>query len=83
MQQNHCDGVLRNDWNNLLGQQISQHTAMSMSRSTLEDLSSRHSFTLFSNNSFDEGMSVVKIKRLYFSFLYPTVQFVIVTVMYY
>ena len=36
MQQNHCDGVLSNDWNILLGQQISQHTAMSMSRSALE-----------------------------------------------
>ena len=36
MQQNHCDGVLSNDWNTLLGQQISQHTAMSMSRSALE-----------------------------------------------
>ena len=35
MQQNHCDGVLSNDWNTLLGQQISQHTAMSMSRSAL------------------------------------------------
>ena len=29
MQQNHCDGVLSNDWNTLLGQQISRHTAMS------------------------------------------------------
>ena len=36
MQQNHYDGVLSNDWNTLLGQQISQHTAMSMSRSALE-----------------------------------------------
>ena len=36
MQQNHCDGVLSNDWNTLLGQQISRHTAMSMSRSTLD-----------------------------------------------
>ena len=36
MQQNHCDGVLSNDWNTLLGQQISQHTAMSMSRSALD-----------------------------------------------
>ena len=36
MQLNHCDGVLSNDWNTLLGQQISQHTAMSMSRSALE-----------------------------------------------
>ena len=35
MQQNHCDGVLSNDWNTLLGQQISQYTAMSMSRSAL------------------------------------------------
>ena len=35
MQQNHCDGVLSNDWNTLLGGQISQHTAMSMSRSAL------------------------------------------------
>ena len=35
MQQNHCNGVLSNDWNTLLGQQISQHTAMSMSRSAL------------------------------------------------
>ena len=35
MQQNHCDGVLSNDWNTLLGEQISQHTAMSMSRSAL------------------------------------------------
>ena len=35
MQQNHCDGVLSNDWNTLLGQKISQHTAMSMSRSAL------------------------------------------------
>ena len=34
-QQNHCDGVLSNDWNTLLGEQISQHTAMSMSRSAL------------------------------------------------
>ena len=34
-EQNHCDGVLSNDWNTLLGQQISQHTAMSMSRSAL------------------------------------------------
>ena len=30
MQQNHCDGVLSNDWNTLLGEQIS------MSRSALE-----------------------------------------------
>ena len=36
MQQNHSDGVLSNDWNTLLGQQISQHTAISMSRSALE-----------------------------------------------
>ena len=36
MQQNHCDGVLSNDWNTLLWQQISQHTAMSMSRSALD-----------------------------------------------
>ena len=35
MQQNHCDGVLSNDWNTLLREQISQHTAMSMSRSAL------------------------------------------------
>ena len=35
-EQNRCDGVLSNDWNTLLGQQISQHTAMSMSRSALE-----------------------------------------------
>ena len=35
MQQNHCDGVLSNGWNTLLGKQISQHTAMSMSRSAL------------------------------------------------
>ena len=35
MQQNHCDGVLSNDWNTLSGQQISQHTAMSMPRSAL------------------------------------------------
>ena len=35
MQQNHCDEVLSNDWNTLLGEQISQHTAMSMSRSAL------------------------------------------------
>ena len=41
MQQNHCDGVLSNDWNTLLGQQISQHTAMSMSRSALDNLLSR------------------------------------------
>ena len=42
MQQNHCDGVLSNNWNTLLGQQISQHTAMSMSRSALVDNSSLH-----------------------------------------
>ena len=36
MQQNLCDGVLSNDWNTLLGQQISQHTATSMSRSDLD-----------------------------------------------
>ena len=35
MQQNHCDGVLSNDWNTLLGQHVSQHTAMSMSRCAL------------------------------------------------
>ena len=35
MQQNHCDEVLSNDSNTLLGQQISQHTAISMSRSAL------------------------------------------------
>ena len=35
MQQNHYDWVLSNDWNTLLGQQISQHTAMSMSKSAL------------------------------------------------
>ena len=35
MQQNHYDEVLSNDWNTLLGQQISQHTAMSMSRYAL------------------------------------------------
>ena len=35
MQQYHCDGVLSNDWNTLLGEQISHHTAMSMSRSAL------------------------------------------------
>ena len=35
MQQNHCDGVLSNDWNILLGQQLSQHIAMPMSRSAL------------------------------------------------
>ena len=29
MQQYHCDGVLSNDWNTLLGEQISQPTAMS------------------------------------------------------
>ena len=33
MQVNHCDGVLSNYWNTLIGQQISQHTAISMSRS--------------------------------------------------
>ena len=40
MQQNHCDGVLSNDWNTLLGQQISQHAAMamSMSRSALDTI---------------------------------------------
>ena len=37
MQQNHCNGVLSNDWNTLLGQQISQHTAMSRSRSLYID----------------------------------------------
>ena len=37
MQQNYCDGVLSNDWNTLLGQQISQDTAISMSRSALEN----------------------------------------------
>ena len=29
---------LSNDWNTLLGEQISQHTAMSMSRSALESI---------------------------------------------
>ena len=38
MQQNHCDGVLSNDWNTFLGQQISQHAAMFMSRSALENI---------------------------------------------
>ena len=38
VQQNHCDGVLINDWNTLLGQQISQHAAISMSRSALVNL---------------------------------------------
>ena len=36
--QNHCDGVLSNNWNTLLGQQISQHAAMSMSRSALDTI---------------------------------------------
>ena len=35
IQQNHCDGVLSKDWNTLLGQQISQNTAISMSKSAL------------------------------------------------
>ena len=35
-QLNRCDGVLSYYWSTLLGQQISQHTATSMSRSTLE-----------------------------------------------
>ena len=52
MQQNHCDGVLSNDWNTLLGQQISQHTAMSLSRSalavsTMTEKSSKPSLLLY------------------------------------
>ena len=48
MQQNHCDGVLSNDWNTLLGQQISQHTAMSMSRSALVVYSTKqHNVLIF------------------------------------
>ena len=35
MQLNNCDGVLSIYWNTLLGQQISQHTAISMSKSAL------------------------------------------------
>ena len=38
VQQDHCDGVLINDWNTLLGQQISQHAAISVSRSALVNL---------------------------------------------
>ena len=49
MQQNHCDGVLSNDWNTLLGEQISQHTAMSMSRSALDKGSNVHGLHLLRN----------------------------------
>ena len=38
MQLNNCDGVLSIYWNTLLGQQISQHTAISMSKSALANI---------------------------------------------
>ena len=38
MQLNNCDGVLSIYWNTLLGQQVSQHTAISMSRSALASI---------------------------------------------
>ena len=59
MQQNHCGGVLSNDWNTLLGQQISQHTAMSMSRSALVFLG----FELSSSTFFRNG--VYKLLRFF------------------
>ena len=30
MQQNHCDGVLSNDWNTLLGQPLNEHVKISI-----------------------------------------------------
>ena len=50
MQQNHCDEVLSNDWNTLLGEQISQHTAMSMSRSALVQYHKEQISTSFRTN---------------------------------
>ena len=50
MQQNHCDEVLSNDWNTLLGEQISQHTAMSMSRSALVQYDKEWISTSFRTN---------------------------------
>ena len=51
MQQNYCDGVLSNYWNTLLGEQISQHTAMSMSRSALGFISNCYIFIVYHTES--------------------------------
>ena len=71
VQLNHCDEVLFNFWITLLGQQISQHIATSMSRS--EWLSPQFQlnellvFTIASKVRFKKGVSLERYKKQYYS----------------